>query len=307
MSFVSEPLQMACVQSVRSAVRSAIVAAFALTAVACERVVDITVPTGPTRLVVQARLESRRPAERGGVRTPSPQRLRLTTTAPYFDNQLPPPARGAVVRVAEAGGGVTTFRESPTTPGEYVADDLVLTVGARYTLQIDWQGDRYESTETMQSAVAIDSLYFAPRQNRSAETDGLRGTLDVRDPENEANYYLWEQSVDGVPSTSADSSFNFRAVASDEFYNGRRVVSYQPYLGVRVRPGQLVRIRQYALSTVLYQYYLELNNEVGGDGSPFSLPVASVRGNVVNRSAPARRALGYFTVSEYSEQERVVR
>ncbi len=93
-------------------------------------------------------------------------------------------------------------------------------------------------------SVAIDSLYFQPRQNRSAESDGLRGTIDVRNPEREANYYLWEQSVDGVPSVSADTSFNFRAVASDEFYNGRRVTSYQPYLDVRVRPGQLVRVRQ---------------------------------------------------------------
>lgn len=52
---------------------------------ACERVVGLDVAEGPTRLVVEARLERVHGAVSGN------QSIRLTTTAPYFANALTPP------------------------------------------------------------------------------------------------------------------------------------------------------------------------------------------------------------------------
>ena len=61
-----------------------------LLAMGCERVVDITVPTMATRLVVSGRLELVRGAPSGR------QVITLTTSAPYFEPEGTPPARGAL-------------------------------------------------------------------------------------------------------------------------------------------------------------------------------------------------------------------
>ncbi len=52
----------------------------------------------------------------------------------------------------------------------------------------------------------------------------------------------------------------------------------------------------------LYRFYLTLNNVTLADGSPFSLPPASLRGNVANLTRPEEPALGYFLAAEVDER-----
>lgn len=73
---------------------------------ACERVVDITVPDGPTLLVVTARLEAMQGAPA------ITQRVLLTTTDGYFANRASPAAIGATVEVVDDLGNVTPDRKS---------------------------------------------------------------------------------------------------------------------------------------------------------------------------------------------------
>jgi hypothetical protein len=265
----------------------------------CEKVVELEVPDGPVRLVVEGRLEAMRGAT--AATASGRQSLRLSTTSPYFTNSAPPPARGALVTVRDDLGAVTTFRESATL-GTYTTDSLVAVAGRAYTLRIDWQGDRYESTETLNAVAGIDSLYFTARPKKDVTKDGLRATIDLRDPPVVRNYYLWDQYVDGVRLTSPDTAFRYRVVTSDEFYQGRRVRAFQPFDGRAVRSGQEVLVRQYSISEGIWRYYDALNQQVDGDGSPFAVPPASVRGNVANLTTPDRRALGYFVASEVSER-----
>lgn len=268
----------------------------------CERVVGMKVTEGPTLLVVEARLDVRRVAERPAGATRNSQRIRLTTTAPYFTNEATPPARGAVVQVVDSAGRSVALTEVAGSPGTYAAGDLPLEVGRRYTLRIQWDGDQYEATEVVQPAVPIDSLYFVTHPNHVAATDGLRATMDARDPPVVANYYLWDQWVDGVRQVSPDTATRIRALADDAILNGRVVRRFQPYADVPVRSGQVVQLRQFGISSSAYAYYLAFNGEIGGDGSPFSLPSASLRGNVRNVTNPRKRALGYYIAAEYSER-----
>jgi Domain of unknown function (DUF4249) len=268
----------------------------------CERVVGLKVTDGPTLLVVEARLEVRRAEERPAGVTPSPQRIRLTTTAPYFTNEPAPPARAAVVQVVDDAGRSVALSEVVGSPGTYAAPDLPIELGRGYTLRIQWEGDQYESSEVVQPAVPIDSLYFVAHPNHAAATDGLRATIDARDPPVVANYYLWDQWVDGARQVSPDTATRVRALADDAILNGRVVRRFQPYPDVAVRSGQVVQVRQFGISSAAYAYYLAFNGEIGGDGSPFSLPSASLRGNVRNVTNPRKRALGYYIASEYSER-----
>lgn len=281
--------------TVRRVIHTGLSVVIGLTATACERVVGVDVDMGPERLVVEARLEVVQGASSGR------QVIRLTTTAPYFSNTPAPAARNATVQVRDDLGTVARFRES-TTPGIYVTDSLAATPGRTYTLRIDWRGDTYQATDRLEPVSGIDSLYFIARPRKDPTKDGVRATIDLRDPPLVRNYYLWDQYVDGVRLITPDTIFKVRIVATDELYQGRRIRQFQPFDGVPVKSGQEILIRQYSISETVWRYYDALNQQTDGDGSPFSVPPASVRGNVANLTRPDIRALGYFSASAVSER-----
>lgn len=267
---------------------------------ACERVVSLDLPEGEKQLVVEARIERVRGAVTGD------QRFRLTTTDGYFSNAAPPPARGAVVRVSDDAGTLVTFSESPTEPGVYTSASLVGTTGRRYTLQIDWQGNRYEASETLEAVAPIDTLYFQDRIGMAGPKLGKRATIDFRDPGGKKNYYVWDQYVAGVRLIIPDSTLRVRVIAPDDGLDGRRIRRFQPYDGVPVATGAQVLVRQMALSEGLYRYYFALSDQASNDGSPFSVPLSSVRSNIANRTNSALRPLGYFMATEVAEARATV-
>lgn len=277
-----------------------LVPAFCLMVAGCERVVDVDLPTGERLLVVEGRLEKVQGA------AAVVQRVRLTTTDAYFSNAAPPPALGATVRVVDDAGTVLTFAPSPDDPALHLSAPFDAAVGRRYTLVVDWDGDRYEASDLLHAVSPIDSLYFRERNSFLGPAEGLRATIDTFDPAGERNYYLWDQLVDGQRLLAADSGFRARVIANDDLVQGQRVTEFQPYGGIVVRPGQLVTVRQVALSEAGYRYYVALSDQVVNDGSPFAVATASVRGNVANRTRPARRALGYFMAGEVAERSRTV-
>jgi hypothetical protein len=268
-------------------------------AVACERVVEVDVDEGPRRLVVEARLER----VLGNIS--GQQSLTLSTTGSYFSNALPPAARGAVVRVTDNLGNVFPFAES-STPGTYATSGLVVERGRTYTLRIDWDGQRYEGVEQTMTVTPIDSIYFEkPRPGRFSGEDGVRATIDTKDPAGEKNFYLWDQFVDGKRLLGPDSSFKLRIIAPDDAVDGKPVLGFQPYEGIDIPIGSRVLVRQVGISESIYRYYFALSDQVSGDGSIFSVPAGSVRGNVANRTTPRQPALGYFYVSEVAEARAV--
>jgi Domain of unknown function (DUF4249) len=267
----------------------------------CERVVRVTAPRTEVRLVVEARLE-RALGRRGGQ-----QRIRLTTTQDVFTDAAPPPARGATVRVLDAAGTATPFVELALEPGVYVsAGPMALPVEQNLTLQITWDGDQYVARERMLPGVPIDSLFFVQGGGFPGQAAGPRATIEFVDPGDRTNFYLWEQFVNGVRQLSPDSGSFSRAVLPDDIINGSLVREFSPYRGIVVRSGQVVRIRQYAISDQAYRFYDALSEQTANNGSPFGVPASSIRGNVANVTRPARLALGYFIASEYSEAERTV-
>lgn len=271
-----------------------------LSLTACERVVDITVPDGPTLLVVDARLE----AVQGAPAVV--QRVRLTTTDGYFANRVPPAATGATVEIEDNLGTVIPFTEGVGTPGVFTSAALVPTVGRMYTLRITWQGDTYLARETLFPVAPMDSLWFRTRTSDVGPSEGLRATISFTDAADRRDYYLWDQIVDGRRLVSPDTSSYWRPVSSDDFLDGLEIPSVQPYGGIVVRPGETVTVRQMSISATAYRFYSALNEQTQTDGSPFAVPPAGLRGNVANTTTPSRRALGHFTASEVSERTGVV-
>lgn len=260
----------------------------------CERVIDLNLPEGDRLLVVEARLERVLDSISGD------QTITLSTTGSYFKPLSPNPARNAVVHVTDDSGVIADFRES--SPGTYTTSALTVDRNRTYVLSIDWNGQHYEATEKTQPVPDIRRLYFTdPKPGRFSGDEGVRATIDFQDRAGERNYYLWDQYVNGVHQLGPDSTVKLRVTATDEGYDGLVIRGFQPYEGVIIPVGAGVLLRQIALSEQMYRYYLALSDQVGQDGSPFSVPPSSLRGNVANRTDRSRPALGYFYVSEVAE------
>ncbi len=267
---------------------------------ACERVVDVDLATGERLLVVEGRIE--RIQGEGAIA----QQIRVTTTDRYFSDSAPPPAAGAVLRVTDDAGNSYAFAPSPRDPTLHLSQPFAAQVGRRYTLHVTWQGETYEGSDLLTSIAPIDSMYFMDRNSVIGPREGLRATIDTRDPGGERNYYVWDQLVNGVRLIAADSAFKARVFANDDLVDGKAVTQFQPYGGMVVKPGDRVEMRQISLSEEGYRYYVALTDQVTNDGSPFAVSTASVRGNVANLTRPSRRALGYFMAGEVSSVRKSV-
>jgi hypothetical protein len=264
---------------------------------ACERVVPVAVRGDVPRLVIDARLESRADS------IDRPQRVILTTTADYFASAAPPPARGARVVLVHPDGDSSVFTESRATAGVFEAPRLTLVTGAVYRLRVTWQGDTYEASDRLPAPVPIGPLTFRPPLTPFRPGSGLRATVRIADPPGAGNCYLWEQWIDGRPTRSGDTDAAVRPIVDDDLIDGFVAEEFQPYGGIEVRPGQLVRIRQHAISRETFRYFSALNEQGANDGSPLGVPSASLRGNIANLSRPAVLALGYFAVTAVTEVE----
>jgi hypothetical protein len=271
-------------------------AGLVLCAAGCERVVAVELPEGPERLVVEARLEARADTSDGR------QTVRLSTTDAFFSGVRPPPATGAVVRVTDDRGVVVPFPESGVA-GTYTTTQLPVRLGRTYTLRVEWQGERYEAVTAVAPGAAIDTLYFAePAAGSRGPRSGPRATIDLRDDGRVRNWYLWEQEVDGVPLAGPDSLTLGRVVASDLGFDGLGITGFQPFDGAVIRRGATVRLRQIGITEEMMRYYRALNEQVANGGTPFDVPLASVRGNVVGVSPNRPIALGYFFAGAVAER-----
>ena len=264
-------------------------------ATGCTRVVDLDLTEGPVRLVVEGRLERIKSDVLGH------QSIRLSTTDAFAHAGLPPAAVGAKVTITDSSGRVETF--SSLAPGLYETSAFFPVIGMRYTLDIEYQGEHYRATDRLLPVAPIDSLYFKFMEKApGVEHAGLRAVVDYTDPPGLGNDYLWELVVDDSLRISPDPGNRFRIISEDRFYDGGRVVGYQPFDEEVVRPGQRVLMRQVGISEQAFRYYSAIFAQSNGTGSPFSVPPASVRGNVANVDDGTHYPLGYFLAAEVSEK-----
>ncbi len=263
---------------------------------ACERVVDVYIPDPEPRLVVEGRIELLQ-GDPSGVGV---QRIRLTTTDAFFSNVPAPPAVGATVTVEDGTGEVWVFLEEE--PGLYVSRAMLARLGETYELIAHWSGDTYRASAMLTPVPPIDSLYFVFEElTPIIEEEGFRAAIDYTDPQGIENFYLWEQFVDGVREVPPNAGNALNFVSHDELYDGETITGFQPNDEIRVELGATVVVRQIALSRRAYNYYYAiLEQSALGSGNPFSIPPATVRGNVVNTTNPDRFALGFFEAAEVS-------
>lgn len=251
----------------------------------CEDVVDIDLDTAPPRLVVEASIDWQKGT------TGQQQKIRLTTTAGYYETTVPP-VSGAIVTITNSTNTIFNFTETPGT-GDYVCTTFVPVIDEAYTLTITVDGQTYKAQETLKAVPEITSV--------QQETTGGFGSEDVI----EIKYYYQDDGAVNnyyLDSFKADfSAFPEYSVTSDEFFQGNQMFGL--FSNEDTKQGTQVAIRLFGISERYYNYMQVLLSISGGNGGgPFQTPPASVRGNLVNQTDSMNYALGYFRLSEMEQR-----
>ncbi|HXU26659.1 MAG TPA: DUF4249 family protein [Bacteroidia bacterium] len=119
----------------------------------CTNVIQVTVPSGSTLMVVDAFINNK----------PEAQKVRLTTTADYFSNAPTPPVLGATVTLNDLTSNIT-YTFTPDGNGNYVytplINDSMAVITHKYQLNISYNGNSYIALSTLNRTTTVDSIIF---------------------------------------------------------------------------------------------------------------------------------------------------
>ena len=260
---------------------------FTVFTVACEDVIEVDVPEGKTRLVVEGMLTDREEL----------QTVKLKYTAPYFSNQPTPVVQGAEVYIADDQGHRITLTE--TTPGVY-QHEFAGIHGRTYQLHIETaEGEQYHSLEeTMMPVPPIDTIYATFEEaSINNEEEGYYVAINATDPADTVNFYRWRYYVNGqYQNEPADLFFgNDRLI---DGLDGLMVNFYRDPLLV----GDVAVVEQMSISENAYDFLNLLYQQTVSGGSQFSPPPAPIKGNIIG-AKDGEYAIGFFMVTAITTAE----
>ncbi|MEK9614139.1 MAG: DUF4249 domain-containing protein [Flavobacteriaceae bacterium] len=251
----------------------------------CEDPIDVTVNDSDPLLVVEGTINWIKETLQ------TEQEITLSLSSSYFSEQRIP-ANGATVFVSDSKNVIYQFQEKENSGIYFPIDTLPYRVNEKFTLSIEYKNELYSAEESLQPVVSIDSIRqetidFFGREALQFEAYSL-------DPEGEKNYSFFEFTSERLDAPEYN-------VYRDDFNDGG---SYYGFLLDRdFETGDQIRIRQYGLSNIGYNYWylLILQNTQQGGGGPFQTPPVNLNGNLINQADNQKNPLGYFRVSEVSE------
>lgn len=250
----------------------------------CEDKIDLDLPEGEKLLVVEGWISNE----------PGPHHVKLSFTAPYFEEADPPPAVNAAVVLRDDEGEVFVLDE--TSAGIYSFADSGR-VGRSYTLDITLaDGEQYTSApELLRAPVPITDIYWevdpdGPSEFLEQEEDQIYAVLiDTFEPPGRGDNYRWRVIVNG---RFKNDPFDI-AVTNDDFVDGNSIEEFSP-INELFREGDTVTVVQERISRHALEFLQLLQQQTAFVGSPFDTPPAPNRGNVTHLTDPDKRALGFF-------------
>lgn len=249
----------------------------------CDDVIDVDLNNAEPKLVIEASINWFKGT------SGNEQSIKLSLTAPYFDNTTPP-ANGALVNITDASNTVYDFIEEGVT-GIYKNNNFVPVIGSVYELTVTYNDEVYKASETLKSVVPIDYIEQNLEGGFSGDNIELKGYYT--DPAATTNFYLFE-FISPLPAGDAVS------VYEDKFTNGNQIFGF--YSDEDLAIGDQVKIRNYGISERYYNFmFILLQQNSNSGGGPFETQPTTVKGNCINTTHPENYALGYFKLSEVAE------
>lgn len=257
----------------------------------CEEVINIDVPTGVERLVIEASLDW----QIGTIG--NSQTIKLSTTSPYFDQTSNNAVTNATVIVNNTDTN-ETFAFVNQNDGTYITNSFVPILNNNYSLEVKYNGETYTAIETLLSTPTINTV-----------TQSIEGGFDdelievnvfFNDPENINNYYI-------VRFQEEDDLFPQFFAIEDEFIDGNEVNVFfeknkdEDENEFPLEVNDAVNIKIYNVSQRYFNYASLLFDQYENNGLMFTPVPVEIRGNCFNTTNSDNYPYGYFRVTQFDE------
>jgi hypothetical protein len=258
----------------------------------CTDVIEVEVPTAPPRLVIEASIDWQKGTS-GNF-----QRIRLSSSTPFFENLQDSPVTGALVKITNDMDG-TEFVFQVQDNGSYFTTSFVPVIGQSYTLQVEHEGETYIAKETMTPVVEIDSVFQST--DNGFDQNALEVNVLFTDPANIPNFYLAKflRQGDLLPTL-----FDIK----DEFTDGNQIkiiyerIENEDTGEKEFEPGDVIEIDLNGISSQYYDFMRILIEQSGNSGNLFSTIPAEIKGNCINVTEPDHYPYGYFRLTEVDKR-----
>ncbi len=256
---------------------------FIITLISCEDVIHVDLPTENPRLVIDAAInwENRTSGNE--------QKIRLTTTTGYYENQVPAVIGAEVFITNLDNNEIFQFIENEDD-GYYICNDFNPILNARYELTVKHDGSVYTATEQMTQGVDIDKI--EQKNNGGFTGEDIEIKVFYTDNGATENYYMikYEPDFSVIP---------FYSTSEDKFYQGNQFNGI--FMHEDIKSGISIDITLYGISKQYFNY-MELLDGIIDGGGPFGTTPAKVKGNIINQTSFENFAFGYFSLSEIRKQ-----
>lgn len=256
--------------------------------------------------------------------------IKISRTVKLTDKVSVRPERNSVVTVQ--GDQNSTYPLTETGNGTYACAGLNLDNAHKYRLSIKTSaGGQYVSDymEVLNSP-PIDSITFDTKGTVSDK--GLNIYVSTHDPVGKVHYYRWDYQETWIFHSNYPSYFKSngdtvlgRNMTDDNITfcwasdtSNTIVLGSSAKLAQDVIAGQLVtsivsssekvgdeysiQVRQYALTTDAYNFYVNLKKNTEQLGSVFDALPSQISGNIHSISNPSESVVGYISVGSLTKQ-----
>lgn len=254
----------------------------------CTEIIDVEVPNGGERLVVEASILWQRGTQGNN------QQIKLSKSTGFFDTDKFNPATGANVTVTNLNTN-EVFLFTDEGNGVYETQTFVPIINNTYELNINYDQKTYTAVENLIEGPEITRVE-QKIVNSVFNGEELSVLAYYQDKENVENFYLAEYKNSRFPLIDLEPT-------DDENFDGNE--NFAEYDGETLEVGDVVTLTLHGISSN-YFYYIDLLSSQQQTGGVFQTTPVRLKGNCINPNDLSEEVLGFFRLNQFDRVEHIV-
>jgi len=212
-------------------------------------------------------------------------KIHLSTTTDFYSGVFPT-VNNAEVSIKDTDSN-TIYQFVSIGSGDFTNEIFQPEIDGNYELTVVYNNETYTAATTLLSSPEI--LSVDQKDDGGFTGDSYEITFNFQDDANEENYYL-VQMVYPID--------DYLGVTDDQLTNGNIMNDLYIFDKEDLKPGDTLNHSITSISKQYYQYLSKLLSISGDSGNPFSSPMGTIKGNIVNQTNQSNFALGYFHIAK---------
>lgn len=212
-------------------------------------------------------------------------KIHLSTTTDFYSGVYPT-VNNANVSIKDINNN-TLYNFTNTGDGDFTNENFSPQINGNYELTVVYNNETYKATSTLLTAPEV--IDVVQINDGGIIGDSYEFRFNYQDNPNEENYYL-TQLISPI-----DKYF---FVTDDQLTNGNIMNDLYFYDKEDLKTGDELMHSITSVSKEYHQYLSKLLSISGENGNPFSSPMGTIKGNIVNQTNQSNFALGYFHIAK---------